>query len=138
MDFTVESFPDFVVIDAVSASLFSFRVRICVWVKILRVDVDVRLSHQNVFDSKVKLQLLDVSGKKLYDVTLMKDSLTYKIPLLKRNTSYMCMMTIEGQTVRQPVVFGSFDDTHKRFVQLRKGVSETNPRVKEIDQLLYK
>ena len=95
-------------------------------------------SHQNVFDSKVKLQLFDVSGKELYDVNLMKDSLSYKVPLLKRNTSYMCMMTIEGQTVRQPVVFGSFDDTYKRLVQLRKGLSETNPRVKEIDQVLYR
>lgn len=100
--------------------------------------VSLTNEHQNLFDAPVKLQLFDVSGKKKYETKLVKDSLTYKISPLQKNTSYMCIMTIMGKSVRQPVVYGSFDDTYNRFIKLRSGLAGTHPRANEIDQILYR
>jgi hypothetical protein len=95
-------------------------------------------AHCNLFDKTVKLQIFDVYGKKKYETNLNKDSMSYRIPSLKENTSYICTMTIEGKAVRQAILFGNFDNTYMKFVALRNQLSNSHPRANEIDQILYR
>ena len=94
--------------------------------------------HQNLMKVPVKLQFHDVKKGKVYETTLQKDSFSYKIPVLQEGKSYMCSMTIAGQSVRQPVVCGDFDDVYEKFVRLRDELPNHHPRANEIDQILYR
>lgn len=95
-------------------------------------------AHQNLFDMSVALQFYDVHGKKVYETDLQKDSFIYRIPTLQKNQSYLCTMTILGNTVRQPIVCGDFEEVYHRFSSLRKGLPDSHPRANEVDQILYR
>lgn len=95
-------------------------------------------AHQNLFDVPVRLNFYDKKGVKVYEVELQTDSESYHIPTLKEDCSYMCSMSILGQTVRQPIVCGDFDNIYDRFSLLRSNLQDNHPRAKEIDQILYR
>lgn len=94
--------------------------------------------HHRVFGTPIRIQLYDAKGKKVYDSVIDNDTLMMKIPTMEINKSYLCAMTINGQSVRQPVVYGTFDDVYKRLVERRRAMSDAMPRVNEIDQVLYR
>lgn len=94
--------------------------------------------HQNILSSPVRLRMHDVNGHRIADVHLYRDSITYPIPQLEENKSYICSMTVCGATVRQAVFCGKDDDLYEHFVQLRSSLPDSHPRADEIDQLLYR
>ena len=95
-------------------------------------------NHYRVFNTPVKIQIHDVRGKKVHEVTVDKDTITVQIPSLEKDMSYMCTMMINGQSVRQPIVYGSFDQTYEKLIAKRKSVPDSMTRTKEIDQILYR
>lgn len=95
-------------------------------------------AHQNVVDSPVTLEMYNAYGERIDCLTLTKDSFTYHIPVLEKDMSYMCHLTMEGTTVRQPVLCGKDDDAYIKFTALRQSIPDNHTRAMEIDQVLYR
>lgn len=95
-------------------------------------------AHQNVLDTDVFIRITDVKGNDVQHFSLIKDTFTYNLPNLKENTSYLCTMTIAGQTVRQPIVCGNYDEMFALFQQRRQNIDKSHPCSQEIDELLYR
>lgn len=95
-------------------------------------------AHQNVLNTPVRIKLQDITGNVIGDTILTKESMVYMFPKLETNKSYMCSMTMEGITIRQPLWCGNGDDAYNIFKAKRKSLSDSEPRAKEIDGLLYR
>ena len=94
--------------------------------------------HHHLFSSPVKVTLSDVKGKVVHEFMVKDDTTKFNIPSLDKNVSYMCTMTINGEYVQQPFVFGNFDTTYERFSKMREKLSDAHPRACEIDQVMYR
>ena len=95
--------------------------------------------HQDVLNVPVKVLFQNVRGEKICEFYLRSDTSTYVVPKLQEGISYMCTMTIAGQTTRQPIACAdSWDDIHQRFVNMRASIPDSHVRAKEIDQILYR
>ena len=96
-------------------------------------------AHQRMMNAPVTLRFHDVFGKQVgKTITLLPDSFSYPVPELKPNVSYMCTMSLCGTTVRQPVLCGKDDDAYARFDAMRQALPDGQPRLPEIDGLLYR
>ena len=94
--------------------------------------------HQNILDSPVMLRMHGVDGHEVASIQLYRDSITYPLPQLEENKSYICSMTIEGTTVRQAVFCGKDEVLYEHFVGLRVSLPDSHPRADEIDEVLYR
>lgn len=95
-------------------------------------------AHQNVFGQPVHLDFCDVRGKKVYAVDLQRDSMSYDVSGLESGHTYLCTMTLGGQTVRQPIVCGDYDSLYVQLSQQRHKLGGNHLRGKELDQVLYR
>ena len=95
-------------------------------------------AHQNLLATDVSLNITDVNGQTIHQFLLVKDTFSYHLPELLENHAYLCTMEIAGQTVRQPIVCGSYDTMFAYFQRRRQHLGDDNPRSAEIDQLLYR
>lgn len=95
--------------------------------------------HQNLQSAPVSLQLYDVRGDSAGgEIVLEKDIYYYPDSGLEKNTSYICEMTLCGNTVRQPVLCGDVEETYSRFWQLHQQLPDGHPRKDEAGQLLFR
>lgn len=95
-------------------------------------------AHNNVLHTNTKLEIRDVRGRTIFSARLCNDSTSYKIPELDEGMSYMCTMTIMGNSVRQPVLCGEPDAIYESFLARRKKLACDSPRAAEIDQIMYR
>lgn len=95
-------------------------------------------NHWNITNSAIKLFFKDVNGNNVAETVLKKEQNSYYIPGFKDNRTYLCNMVIEGDTVRQPVLVGSFEELEMFFKSRRDSLPSAHPRADEIDQLLYR
>ena len=95
-------------------------------------------NHRGVLNSDVSLAISDAEQRQMYSCKLRKDSLQYHVPSLETGKSYLCRMTIAGQTVNQPIVCGHFRDAYNRLQTIRKKIPAGNPRLDEIDQIFFR
>lgn len=95
--------------------------------------------HGLLSDSGIKLLFHDVYGRKVASIdTDGRNIQKQYVKGLKHNHSYLCSLIMMGDTVRQPVMTGTFDETERAFRKLRDSIPMNHPRVSEIDQLLYR
>lgn len=95
-------------------------------------------NHWDITESPIKLFFQDVSGNHVAETFLRNEQTSYYVPGLNKNRAYLCNMIIEGDTIRQPVMTGTFEDSEILFKSLRDSLPDGHPRADEIDQLLYR
>ncbi len=96
-------------------------------------------AHQNLLESeKVQIEVRDVEGQVLGNIGLQPDTFSYALPGLQEGQSYLCTMTLRGQTVRQAIVCGDCDSVFSQLSRQSQRLGTSHPRRPEIVQLLYR
>ena len=94
--------------------------------------------HQQIFHTPVKLEITDVQGNTVFRTSLKKGVNDYPVAGIREGHSYMCKMTIAGQTVRQPIVCGTFDNVYEKLKALHMSLPHESREYMETGQIMYR
>lgn len=94
--------------------------------------------HCHVLNTPVKLTISDVEGNLVFETLLKKNQSRYKVKGLREGHSYMCKMTIAGQSVRQPVVCGTFDEMYEKLKDLQNLLLKGSKEYIETEEIMYR
>lgn len=96
-------------------------------------------THCKILDKPIKLMFHDVNGKKVAERTISKDMpVKFHLKGFETDRAYICSMIMGGDTVKQPVMTGTFENIESKYKSLRDSLPDNHPRADEIDQLLYR
>lgn len=93
-------------------------------------------NHQKLGEDSIKLSFYDTYGKLVDAINLNDDSMTYVVPRLEPNKSFICKMQIGRHIVSQHVCCGNGDDSYTQFSQMANELPKNHPKTDEINEIL--